>query len=163
MLTHLPRNKSHKMYGILNVCAVTFHSPSGSLKLKLHYVPIVDVTITRIPLGQDFLDLEPKSTTISFLLHLNCSEKICLPKKYIRNCIHPKYKGILTRPCIMVTWIWYFLATDGYPVGMGQIAEPRGSVVGWGTMLQAGRSRVRYPMMSLDVSIDPILPAALSL
>jgi hypothetical protein len=29
----------------------------------------------------------------------------------------------------------------------------RGSVVGWGTMLQAGRSRVRFPMRSLDFSI----------
>jgi hypothetical protein len=37
----------------------------------------------------------------------------------------------------------------------------RGSVVGWGTMLQAGRSRVRFPMRSLDFSIDLILPAAL--
>jgi hypothetical protein len=37
----------------------------------------------------------------------------------------------------------------------------RGSVVGWGTMLQAGRSRVRFPVKSLDFSIDPILPAAL--
>jgi hypothetical protein len=37
----------------------------------------------------------------------------------------------------------------------------RGSVVGSGTMLQAGRSRVRFPMRSLDFSIDPILPAAL--
>jgi hypothetical protein len=38
---------------------------------------------------------------------------------------------------------------------------PRGSVVGWGTMLQAGRSRVRFPMKSLDFSIDLILPATL--
>jgi hypothetical protein len=34
-------------------------------------------------------------------------------------------------------------------------------VVGWGTMLQAGRSRVRFPMRSLDFSIDLILQAAL--
>jgi hypothetical protein len=26
----------------------------------------------------------------------------------------------------------------------------RGSVVGWSTMLQAGRSRIRFPMRSLD-------------
>jgi hypothetical protein len=37
----------------------------------------------------------------------------------------------------------------------------RGSVVGWGTMLQAGRSRVRFPMRPLHFSIDRILPAAL--
>jgi hypothetical protein len=39
----------------------------------------------------------------------------------------------------------------------------RGSVVGWGTMLQAGRSRVRIPMRSLDFSVDLILPTALRL
>jgi hypothetical protein len=33
-----------------------------------------------------------------------------------------------------------------------------GSVVGWGTMLQAGRSRVRIPMRSLDFSIDLTQP-----
>jgi hypothetical protein len=37
----------------------------------------------------------------------------------------------------------------------------RCSVIGWGTMLQAGRSRVRFPMRSLDFSIDLILLAAL--
>jgi hypothetical protein len=37
----------------------------------------------------------------------------------------------------------------------------RGSVVGWGAMLQAGRSRVQVPMRSLDFSVDLILPTAL--
>jgi hypothetical protein len=37
----------------------------------------------------------------------------------------------------------------------------RGSVVGWGTILQAGRSLVRFPMRSLDFSMNLILPAAL--
>jgi len=37
----------------------------------------------------------------------------------------------------------------------------RGSVIGWGTALQAGRSRVRFPMVSLEFFIDIILPAAL--
>jgi hypothetical protein len=32
---------------------------------------------------------------------------------------------------------------------------------GWGTMLQSGRSRVRFPMRSVNFSIDLILPAAL--
>jgi hypothetical protein len=36
-----------------------------------------------------------------------------------------------------------------------------GSVVGWGTMLQAGRTRVRFPTRLLDFSVGLILPAAL--
>jgi hypothetical protein len=34
-------------------------------------------------------------------------------------------------------------------------------VVGWGTMLQVGRSRVRFPMRSLDFSMDLILSPTL--
>jgi hypothetical protein len=37
----------------------------------------------------------------------------------------------------------------------------RCSVVGWCTMLQAGRSRVLFPLRLLDFSIDLIFPAAL--
>ena len=37
----------------------------------------------------------------------------------------------------------------------------RGAAVGWGTVLQAGRSRVRFPMVSLEFFIDIILLAAL--
>jgi hypothetical protein len=36
-----------------------------------------------------------------------------------------------------------------------------GNVVGWGSVLQVGRSRVRFPMRSLDFSIDLIFPAGL--
>ena len=37
----------------------------------------------------------------------------------------------------------------------------RGGAVNWGTALQAGRSRVRFPRVSLEFFIDIILPAAL--
>jgi hypothetical protein len=37
----------------------------------------------------------------------------------------------------------------------------RGGAVGWGTALQTGRSRVRFPMMSLEFFIGIILPVAL--
>jgi hypothetical protein len=37
----------------------------------------------------------------------------------------------------------------------------RGGAVGWGTALQAGRSRVRFPIISLDFFIGIILPTAL--
>jgi hypothetical protein len=46
-------------------------------------------------------------------------------------------------------------------IGFVYAVGARGSVVGWGTMLQAGRSRVRLPMRSFDFSIDLILPATL--
>jgi len=36
----------------------------------------------------------------------------------------------------------------------------RGSAVGWGTALQVGRSRVRFPMASFEFFIDTIPPAA---
>jgi len=41
------------------------------------------------------------------------------------------------------------------------LLQCRGGAVGWGTVLQAGRSRVRFPTVSLDFFIDIILPAAL--
>ena len=37
----------------------------------------------------------------------------------------------------------------------------RGGAVGWGTALEAGRSRVLFPIGSMGVSIDLILSAAL--
>jgi hypothetical protein len=42
-----------------------------------------------------------------------------------------------------------------------KIKGARGCAVGWGTVLQAGISRVRFPIMSLEFFIDIILPAAL--
>ena len=36
-----------------------------------------------------------------------------------------------------------------------------GGAVGLGTALQAGRSRVRFPMVSLEFFIDILLPAAM--
>jgi len=45
----------------------------------------------------------------------------------------------------------------GYSVSVGA----RGGAIGWGTVLQAGRSQVRFPMVSLEFFIDIILPAAI--
>jgi hypothetical protein len=42
-----------------------------------------------------------------------------------------------------------------------KIHEARRSVVDWGTMLQGGRSRVRFTISLFDFSTDLILPAAL--
>jgi len=45
---------------------------------------------------------------------------------------------------------------DLYP-----LLRARGGAVGWGTTLLAGRSRVRFPIVSLEFFVDIILPAAL--
>jgi hypothetical protein len=55
----------------------------------------------------------------------------------------------------------YFSYFDKIKVGSGEDLEARGSVVGWGTMLQIGRSRFRFQMWWLDLSIDLFLPHAL--
>jgi hypothetical protein len=48
-----------------------------------------------------------------------------------------------------------FLLTIFYSVGA------RGGADGWGTVLPAGMSRVRFPMVSLWFCIDTILPVTL--
>jgi hypothetical protein len=67
------------------------------------------------------------------------------------------------------TAIWRF-STIGSSVGLGSTCGfttdsfqggARGSAAGWGTMLQVGRSPVRFPMTSLNFSIHLILPASL--
>ena len=47
------------------------------------------------------------------------------------------------------------------PLSVHLMLGARGDAVGWGTALQAGRSRVRFPMVSLEIFIYIILPAAL--
>jgi hypothetical protein len=44
---------------------------------------------------------------------------------------------------------------------MWETKGARGGAFGLGTALQAGRSRVRFPMVSLEIFLDIILPAAL--
>jgi hypothetical protein len=59
--------------------------------------------------------------------------------------------------CMDFSWGGLVNITNGYWSGMGAPC----SVVGLGSMLQAGRSRIRFPVRSLDFTIDLILPAAL--
>jgi hypothetical protein len=52
---------------------------------------------------------------------------------------------------------WCFLELSE----ISNCVRARGNIVGWGTMLWAGRSWVQVPMRSSDFSIDLILPATL--
>jgi hypothetical protein len=49
--------------------------------------------------------------------------------------------------------------SDIFVIKCELLTGARGGVVGWGTMLQTGRWRDRFPIRSLDFSIDLILPA----
>jgi hypothetical protein len=89
-------------------------------------------------------------------LHVNGSEYVSTTTRPKINTIKLLHRLLWKQGYLYITlrkWQQnvYFLRHQG----------ARCSVVGWGTMLQAGRSRVRFPMISLQFSIDLILPAAL--
>jgi hypothetical protein len=53
-------------------------------------------------------------------------------------------------------WRWSLLM-----LSTTSVTGARGGALGWGTALQAGRSRIRFPMSSLEFFIDVLFPAAL--
>jgi hypothetical protein len=74
-------------------------------------------------------------------------------------------KAVSFRSCQKISFFfrfcWSQLVSSAIFVAFKISMGARGSLVGWGTMLQAGRSRVRFPMRLLDFTVDLILPAAL--
>ena len=66
-----------------------------------------------------------------------------------------QYKTYFTGEIISMVYFNTILNTTIHIIGA------RGSAVSWGTVLQVGRSRVRFPMVSVEFFIDIILPAAL--
>jgi hypothetical protein len=57
------------------------------------------------------------------------------------------------------SWLSEFIHLDFWPELSSWRA--RGIIVGWDTMIQTGKPRIRFPMWSLHFSIDVIFPAAL--
>jgi hypothetical protein len=70
---------------------------------------------------------------------------------------HFSYISFLPHLCNIFLLVKYITFT--LPLLLLPVARCR--AVGWGTMLEAGRSPVPFPTRSLDFSIDLILPAAL--
>jgi hypothetical protein len=70
-----------------------------------------------------------------------------------------------TRHCSQDTrcasWDWNWTRIFIYSLMAYLTTGTRGSVVGWGIMLPAGKSRVRLPIKLADFLIYQILPAAL--
>jgi hypothetical protein len=113
----------------------------------------------------------PPSAIAAYLLFYFCciSIDIFIHCQYVSpcsHCYHMLMTILIKHPCI-AKFLWIFkiksvrilFQLKFYVMDMGRGACS--SVVGWGTMLQAGRSWVRSLMRSLDFSIYLILPAAL--
>ena len=95
------------------------------------------------------------------------------PKTSVRNCHHslrndPEVR--ISHPVVRILHVAKLLPKTIFHKIFFQllwnfmllcVRRERVSAVGWGTALQVGRSRVRFPMMSLKFFIDIILPAAL--
>jgi hypothetical protein len=85
------------------------------------------------------------------------TEACCLlycNKRYVSVVLLRKVL-LIAKPLLLnltfILWIFRYI----YAVGA------RSGAVGWGTVLQTGRSRVRFPMVSLEFVIGIILPAVL--
>jgi len=100
---------------------------------------------------------------VAKILDMNC-KFYCLSKKSLLHAVIVKFsydmlysvvytcngEGCYGMLCNILSWLFWW-----------SFHTARGDAVGWGTALQAGRSRVRFLMVSLDFFIDIILPAAL--
>jgi len=68
---------------------------------------------------------------------------------------------VTLRKCVNVegrhSWTFQIVSNCKHTVHL----RARGGAVGWGTALQVGRSRVWFPMVSMEIFIDIILPAAI--
>jgi hypothetical protein len=67
-------------------------------------------------------------------------------------CAHSCHPSRLS---VFIHLFWCFIISAQYVIGA------RCGAVGWDTVLQTRRSRVGFPMVSLEFFIDIILPAAL--
>jgi hypothetical protein len=115
-----------------------------SVKSSSDYFPYSCIPSSETTLHQEGMSTTDRSHFRSQTVENNCkNDRVAARRAWIPAVLW----GLCFSNCVT------FLALD--------FNTPRCSVVGWGTVLQAGRSRVRSPMRSLDFSIYLILLAAL--
>ena len=78
----------------------------------------------------------------------------------------PDNRMFLWKQATLAGWSGKQISTNGcfrLPIYLrtNKTLGARGGAVGWGTALQVGRSRVRFPIVSLEFFIDIILPASI--
>ena len=109
-----------------------------------------------------------------FLWTLVSSVSLCLFLFLCRRCTLRRYLEyallfhFLQTRCSDWRWSCYSSVTNNqcrincafHVITVLHLGAPRGAV-GWGTALQDDRSRVRFPMVSLEFLIDIILPSTL--
>jgi hypothetical protein len=89
----------------------------------------------------------------------------CVRQQFCENLFFPKWpKYVLISSWSF--WQWFVLHFQINKCHMLKLSPyyfywgTRGGAVCWGTALQTGRSRDRFPMVSLEFFIDIILPAS---
>ena len=135
---------------------------------------LVCVTLSRWPSGmQEHMLLH----TISYLIGICSSDSvvylfICSSDSVAYSSSSPDFTTVCETPLLVsVVWVKRGSNTSNCPRGpycrkallcssIDCLVAPGGAVC-WGTALQARRSRVRFPMVPLEFSINTILPAAL--
>jgi hypothetical protein len=98
---------------------------------------------------------------------LNLNKRLWLEIVLLNIHLHSAHSNLFTMNTgIKRSWLLWANDIPKYTIAYKYImyitgTGARGGAVGWGTALQAGRSRVRFPMVSMDFFIYIILPAAL--
>jgi hypothetical protein len=106
-------------------------------------------SFTPSPVASPFL--QPNlafSTLIWHAVHTATLSTLCLTLRYWQHTHHSD--APCTPPSTYAIDITDLFTFKMYSLWYGA----RGSVVGWGTVLQAGRSRVRFPITSLDFFLN---------
>jgi len=123
-------------HDIWSICSVTRCSTDRTTAGCLYTRGILSCIVTHCSADRTNADCLHTRCMLSI-----CSVTHCSTDRTTAGCLH-------TRCMLSICTVTHFSGT-------------RGGAVGWGTALQARRSRVRFPTVSLEFFIDIILPVAL--